>query len=265
MTGTEGGTNDSGKRLPTTQGIIVRMEAPPTRHLDWDGCFNVRDLGGLVTADGRRSRWGAVVRGDSLGCLSARGWQQLEAHGVRTVIDLRNEDEWGEDAASRPPSIETIRTPLDETSDREFWDDWENGPQFGTPLYYGPHLRRFPAKSAEVVAAIAQAPPGGVAFHCAGGRDRSGQIAILVLALVGVAEEEILADYLLSHERLPALYESRGEEDQTPLLQAFLRDRGTSAATEIQRLLDSDLEAVLSRGGLRPRDVAALRVRLLDS
>lgn len=241
------------------------MEAPRTRHLDWDGCFNVRDLGGLEAANGRRTRWGAVVRGDSLGSLSPGGWEELEAHGVRTVIDLRNEDELGEDAAPRPPSIETIRIPLDETDDRQFWDDWENGPQYATPLYYGPHLHRFPAKSAEVVAAIAQAPAGGVAFHCAGGRDRSGQVAILVLALVGVAEEEIVADYLLSHERLPALYESRGEEDQTPLVQAFLRERGTSAATEIQRLLESDLEAVLSQGGLRPRDVAALRARLLAS
>jgi protein-tyrosine phosphatase len=240
------------------------MEVYPTRHLDWDGCFNVRDLGGLATVDGRRTRWGAIVRGDSLSCLSARGWEQLEAHGVRTVIDLRNEDEWGEDAAVRPSAIETVRIPLDETSDREFWDDWESGPQFATPLYYGPHLHRFPARSAEVVAALAQAPPGGLAFHCAGGRDRAGQVAILVLALVGVAAEEIVADYLLSHERLPALYESRGEEDQAPLLEAFLRERGTSAATEIGRLLESDLEAILSEGGLRLEDVAALRTRLLD-
>lgn len=259
-----GGTEGLARRPLGSQGIIVRMEAPPTRHLDWDGCFNVRDLGGLATTDGRRTRWGAVVRGDSLGCLSARGWEQLEAHGVRTVIDLRNEDERGEDAAPRPPSIETIRIPLDETDDREFWDDWENGPQYATPLYYGPHLHRFPAKSAEVVAAIAQAPPGGVAFHCAGGRDRSGQVAILTLALAGVTEEEIVADYLLSHERLPALYASRGEEDQAPLLRAFLRERGTSAATEIQRLLGSELETVLFRGGLRSPDVAALRARLLD-
>lgn len=239
------------------------MEGHPARDLDWDGCFNVRDLGGLRTVDGRRTRRGAVVRGDSLGCLTAPGWEQLQAHGVRTVIDLRNEDEWDEDAAPRPSSIETLRTPLDEVGDREFWDDWENGPQYATPLYYGPHLHRFPEKSAEVIAAIAQAPPGGVAFHCAGGRDRSGQIAILVLALVGVAEEEIVADYLLSHERLPALYEARGEEDQSPALQAFLRERGTSAAAEIHWMLEVDPHVLLVRGGLEERDIAALRARLL--
>jgi protein tyrosine/serine phosphatase len=239
------------------------MPGASARHLDWEGCFNVRDLGGLPTFGGDATRWGAVVRADSLGSLTERGWEQLLAHGVRTVIDLRNEDEQSEDAALRPTAVETIRIALDETADREFWDDWENGPQYATPLYYGPHLHRFPEKSAEVLAAIASARPGGVAFHCAGGRDRSGQIAILLLALVGVAKEEIVADYLLSHERLPAMYARRGEEDQTPILESFLRENGTSAAAEIERLLASDLETILATGGLTAGDRAALRKRLL--
>ena len=241
------------------------MYRAPTRHLEWEGCFNVRDLGGMPTVDGRTTRRGAVVRADSLGTLTARGWEQLGAHGVRTIVDLRNEDEWGEDSAARPPEIETIRIPLDETDDREFWDDWENGPQFATPLYYEPHLHRFPAKSAEVLRAIATAPPAGVAFHCAGGRDRSGQIAILLLALVGVTEAAIVADYLLSRERLVALYAERGEEDQGPALEAFLRERGTSAAIELRRLLELDLEAVLADGGLSREDVAALEARLVPA
>jgi len=55
-----------------------------------------------------------------------------------------------------------------------------------------------------VIAAIADAEPGGVGFHCVGGQDRSGQIAMLVLALAGVDPEDIAADYLLSRERLRA-------------------------------------------------------------
>lgn len=238
------------------------MEARPTRHLDWDGCFNVRDLGGLATTDGRRTRWGALVRGDSFGCPSERGWEQLLAHGVRTVIDLRNEDEWGEDTAPRPSSIKTIRIPLDEVADRDFWDDWENGPQYGTPLYYRPHLERFPTKSARVLAAIARAAPGGVAFHCATGKDRTGQVSALVLAMAGVAEEEIVADYLLSHERVRTMSAARGEEDPGPMLEAFLREQGTSAGEALAELLAADLAATLARGGLTEGDVVALRNRL---
>ena len=49
-----------------------------------------------------------------------------------------------------------------------------------------------------MLTAIAYARPGGVLFHCMGGRDRTGMITMLVLGLVGVAPEDIAADYELS-------------------------------------------------------------------
>ena len=235
------------------------------RDLDWSGCFNARDLGGLATGDGRVTRRGALVRSDSMQRLDAEGWAAVEAHGVRTVIDLRNEAEVGEDAAARPASIETVRTPLDVSEDREFWDVWENGPRFATPLYYRPHLERFPERSAQVVAAIAGAAPGGVAFHCMGGRDRAGQVTVLLLALLGVAPEEIAADYGRSDARLAPLYASRGEEDPAPGIADFLRSEGTSAAEVIAATLaELDVEATLRAGGLGDDDLGALRERALD-
>lgn len=234
------------------------------RHLDWRGCFNARDLGGLRTRDGGEVRRGALVRSDSLAALEAEGWAEAEEYGIRTVIDLRNEAEIGEDRCQRPASIETVHIPLDVSEDREFWDVWETGPQFGTPLYYRPHLERFPERSAQVVRAIARARPGGVAFHCVGGRDRAGQVAMLVLALLGVESEEIVRDYALSAERLRPLHRSRGEADPYPELDEFLRRRGTSAGEVIaQTLAELDVEATLLRGGLEAGDLAALRQRLL--
>jgi protein tyrosine/serine phosphatase len=235
------------------------------RHLGWRGTFNSRDLGGLATADGRLIRWGAVVRSDSLARLEPQGWKEVEAHGIRTVVDLRNESEIGPDAAPRPGSIETVNIPLDVTEDREFWDVWEAGPQFATPLYYRPHLERFPERSAKVVRAIARAQPGGVVFHCQGGRDRAGQIAMLVLALAGVEPETIAADYALSDERLRSLYLSRGEEDQGPALAEFLRNQETTATELILEILTTlDVEATLLEAGLTDQDVAALRRRLVQ-
>lgn len=234
------------------------------RHLDWDGCFNVRDLGGLPTSDGRVTRLGAVVRADALDGLSEDGWAALTAHGVRTVIDLRNDDERGADAAPRPAGVTTVQLPLDVSEDREFWNVWQSGPQFGTPLYYGPHLERSPERSAAVVAAVARARPGGVAFHCAGGRDRAGQVSLLLLALAGVAADAIAADYALSFERLSARYAARGEEDQGPLLRSYLQEQGTTAEALIVELLGRlDVEAHLREAGLGGEDVAALRGRLV--
>ena len=237
---------------------------PPDRHLDWDGCFNVRDLGGLPAAGGGVTRWGAAVRGDALDDLTEAGWAALVAHGVRTVVDLRNDDERGGDAAPRPVLVTTVHVPLDASEDREFWNVWDSGPQFGTPLYYGPHLERFPERSAAVVAAIAEAAPGGVAFHCGGGRDRAGQIAMLVLALAGVPADVIAADYALSAQRLPARYAVSGEADTGPVLAEFLAARDTTAEALIGELLATlDVEARLRAGGLTGGQIGALRARLV--
>ena len=156
------------------------------RHLHWDGCANVRDLGGLRTSDGGEIRRGAIVRADALDRLSADGWAALEAHGVRTVIDLRNDDELATDLAPRPAAITTLHLPLDGVEDTEFWKQWHERPEFGTPIYYRPFLDHFPDRTAAVFTAIARAEPGGVAIHCGIGRDRTGLIAIMLLALAGV-------------------------------------------------------------------------------
>lgn len=241
------------------------MTASLGRDLDWEGCFNARDLGGLRTVGDGMTRWGAIVRSDALDRLTAAGWEALVDYGIRTVIDLRNDDEVGPDAVSRPANVTTIHLPLDASEDREFWDVWDNGPQFATPLYYRPHLERFPERSARVIAAIANAQPGGVVFHCGGGRDRAGQIAMLVLALVGVAPEEIAADYERSTERLRACYAARGEFDQGDVIERFLSGRGTSAGQILRETLSSvDVAGQLRAGGLQEADEVALRARLLE-
>jgi len=219
-----------------------------TRDLDWEGCRNARDLGGLPTAGGARTRPRALVRADSLERLTARGWAALEAHGVRTVIDLRNDDERGADAAPRPAGVTTIHLPLDGMEDTEFWDRWVHRPEFGTPHYYGPWLERFPDRAGRVLAAIANAEPGGVAYHCVGGRDRTGLVTMLVLALAGVAPEVVAEDYALSNERIP-----------DALIAAFYAERGTTPAA----VLAETLAGVDAEQYLNAEDVAALRARLV--
>jgi protein-tyrosine phosphatase len=235
-----------------------------SRHLDWEGAFNVRDLGGLPAVDGAQTRWGAVVRGDAPDRLSAAGWSALEAHGVRTIVDLRNEDERGRDLIRRPAAVATVHVPLDALEeDPAFWERWRDGPQFATPLYYRAHLERFPERSARVVAAVAAAPPGGVLIHCVGGRDRTGQIAMLMLALAGVAPQTIAADYELSAARLRARYELLGEPDQGPLLADHLAAQGTTATEVILATLAAlDVEATLRAGGLSREEIDAARRRL---
>ena len=65
--------------------------------LAWEGCLNVRDLGGLPTEDGRRTRLGGVVRADNIRKLTDEGWRALAAHGVQRIVDLRWPEELAED------------------------------------------------------------------------------------------------------------------------------------------------------------------------
>jgi hypothetical protein len=139
---------------------------------------------------------------------------------VRTIIDLRNDDE-RVDSAPAPDGIEVVHIALDQLDvDPEFWADWMHGPQFGTPLYYGPFVERFPDRIDEVLDAIEQAPPGGVLFHCVGGRDRTGLIAIVLLAIAGVRPDVIADDYARGAERA---------HTHDPAIDEFLEGQGTSA------------------------------------
>ena len=235
------------------------------RILEWEGCFNVRDLGGLRTQSGGTTIRGAVVRADCLDRLTPAGWSALGTYGIRTVVDLRNDDELTSGLASRPPGVETLQVPIDGLEDEELWGRIRAERLDGSPLYYRPFLERKADRCAAAVAAIANARPGGVVFHCGLGRDRTGLIALLVLALVGVDAGDIAADYELSAEGVGRLEASRGGRDQAEEIARILRGKGTSARAEILDLLSSvDVRARLREGGLGDGDVEALRGRLVS-
>jgi len=184
------------------------------------------------------TRRGALVRSGTVDRLTPAGWEALRAHGVRTIIDLRNDDELVQNAGA----VETIHIALDRLDeDPEFWVDWVNGPQFATPLYYRPFMERFPDRIERVLDAVEQAQPGGVLFHCVGGRDRTGLVAIVLLAIAGVRADVIADDYARGAERA---------HTHDPAFEAFLGEKGTSS-----RELVIDLVASLDydRPGLRAR------------
>ena len=207
------------------------------RLLDWDGCAWARDLGGLPLERGGTTRHGGLVRAGHLDSVTPAGWHAIEAHGIRTIVDLRNHGE----RESVPTRLPVVHVALDAMEDREFWDHWSTVPGFGTPEYYAPFLERFPHRVAETMRAIATAPPGGVVYHCVRGRDRAGLVTILVLTLAGVDTDAIVADYALSQD---------DDADHGELIRDLVAGL--------------DVEAYLRGGGLRDEEIAALRARLVE-
>ncbi len=252
------------------------------RAVAWEGFYNTRDLGGLPTRSGRATRRGAFFRAGDLRFVTDNGWAQAREAGVRTVIDLRNPDEIRPTAdaltalagsaqfaaatgPATPAGIDRVEVPLDDIGDLEFWRYVNRERLNGTPLYYRVFLDRKAERCAALFEAIARSGPGGVLFHCGAGRDRTGLVALLLLALAGVAPDVIAADYDLSAEAVKPLFAAMGAEDQGPVISAVLAERGTTNATAIRDTLDGfDVERYLLDAGVGRRDLDDVRHRLTN-
>ena len=131
-----------------------------------EGLVNCRDLGGLRRTDGTVTPSGVFFRSENLDRITATGWDQLHALGVRTIVDLRQPRERAKDVQVRPAWLHTIAVDLDGLDHTEFWKDyWENG-LVTTALYFIPHVVQLPERAGQALVALATAPAGGVLFHC---------------------------------------------------------------------------------------------------
>lgn len=221
------------------------------RILSWEGCTNVRDLGGLRACNGRVTRLGAVVRADTPAKLTEAGWAALHDFGIRTIVTLRTHGMTEEQLNVTPPypDIAVVPVAIEDVTDREFVRQWASTDLWCTPLYYHDALRRWPECHAAAISAIAQAAPGGVLFHCVRGHDRTGIIALLLLALVGVKPEEIVADYELSIDP---------ERDAI-----LVREHSSVKEALLGALEGLDIERYLLSGGASQEDLDAVRARLV--
>ena len=238
---------------------------PSQRELDWDGCYNVRDLGGLSTVDGRTTRPGALIRADAPSGLTEAGWRAVRDDGVTTIVDLM---ETHERRAGRGNS--TGRPDRDPRPDRWYGRRGLLGtaasqPARGTVLYYAPFLDRFPDRIAAAVRAFADAPAGGVLVHCGRGRDRTGLISMVLLSLAGVGVADIVEDYRASDgDRVVALRAALGMRDDTTGIEAIYQRAGTTSVDAIAEVVESlDPVSLLLRGGLAHSEMDRARRRLV--
>jgi hypothetical protein len=242
----------------TTGADVVRLaNVTGDRELAWDGCVNARDLGGLGQV-----RPGAVVRMEAPTRLSEAGWTAAWAYGVRTIVDLRDADEGGPDHVPRPTGIATVQVPLDPVG-TPFYEHWTKIDDLASPLYYPAMLLEHPEQVITAVRAIATAAPGCVVFHCAGGKDRTGLLALVLLTLAGAAPEEIIADYLLTYDRMKQRYDELGARDQLAAVREVLANHNTTIEASLTSTIASlTMPDFLLANGLHDAELAALRSRL---
>lgn len=169
--------------------------------LEFDALFNVRDLGGCPVSGGGHVRSGRLYRADGVHRAAGADLERLAALGLRTVIDLRTlaELELGRFAASddvawhHAPLLEQIWSA--EHVESIVGDD--DAIRFLVDRYVDMTVEAHGALAA-AISVLADPDSHPALFHCAAGKDRTGVLAAMVLALLGVERQVIIDDYARS-------------------------------------------------------------------
>lgn len=255
-----------------------------TRWIELDGVVNMRDLGGLPTRDGHGTREGRLIRSDNLQDLSEGDVRRLiDEVGVTDVVDLRSRVEYeitGEGPLRATPLTHHHFSLLAEDQDPDRtveealalrWGREETAPRDGAfwARHYTGYLTKRPDSVAAALAAVRDSS-GGAVVHCAAGKDRTGTVIGMALAVAGVPEEEIIADYVRTAERLERIIDRliRVEPYSRSLPTHTLEEQLPRAESmeSVLAHLDADFGGTvgwLAQAGWSEEQVGDLRTRLV--
>ncbi|MBA2402629.1 MAG: tyrosine-protein phosphatase [Bradyrhizobium sp.] len=181
------------------------MSDSPARHLNLSGASNFRDLGGYLTRDGRTVRWRQIFRSNHLGHLTDDDAAILRGLGVKSAFDFRGTGERAEAQCGmsditvhslpvEPTVVAALRaivaggTPLSAGHAVEVMrDSYRSYVQQNTPRYRTLFAHLLEDRAPLVI-------------HCTAGKDRTGFACALILHTLGVPEEVISEDYLLTNQ-----------------------------------------------------------------
>jgi protein-tyrosine phosphatase len=252
--------------------------------IDLEGAVNVRDLGGLPTADGGSTVPGRLLRSENLQELSAADVARLvDEIGLTTIVDLRTTAEVeleGPGPLDAVPGVRHVHHPvLPELGSRtdavaeallvktaaldrsRFPDDIMCGHYLG-------YLEERPEEVTGALRTIATAE-GAAIVHCAAGKDRTGVIVALSLTVAGVEPDAIVADYMATGDRIDAIVErlrrSRTYADDIssrPVRAHLPREETMKAFLEQLHVRYGGLRQWLAGNGFSGDEASLLRAKL---
>ena len=191
---------------------------------------NMRDLGGLRTADGRKIKPQMLIRSAHLAQA-----EEQDTENISEVIDLRTPAE-RQESPDRTYGCEYTPLPVFEEINAGISHE-EKARERAIPnmeILYGMLIERYPDAFRRILLRIMQHDysKGAILWHCTEGKDRCGITTALVLEMLGVDRETIMEDYLKTnlvnipkaaeiHDRL---LETHGKEFADSVYRAFIAD-----------------------------------------
>jgi protein tyrosine/serine phosphatase len=261
------------------------MTTASSRWLDLEGAANARDLGGLPLEGGGVTAPGVLLRSDNLQGLTPADVRRLvDDLGLAVVVDLRTGVEVeleGPGPLVADGRVEIRHRSLypevgghtDAGAEQFPWiaARGRTGEESPAVRAYLGYLRDRPDSILGALRDVAHAP-GAALVHCAAGKDRTGVVILLALAVAGATREAIVADFLATGDRIGALM---ARLRASPTYGDDLRGRADEAhaprAETIERVLavlderhDGPL-GWLGAAGFAEADADALRGRLRSS
>ena len=244
---------------------------------------NFRDLGGLPTEDGRRTRSGRLFRSDLIVSPVGKDAALLEALGIALVLDLRSASERAsapnEYWQNAPAELVEFDIGTDVRTRGSFWERLraDASPAACVALIHAIY-RSVPAATAPALCLLLQRLPdtGPVLLHCSAGKDRTGFVVAMALHALGVTREAILADYLASavHARKYGIANTRAtfaqiigaslQEESAALLAGVRADYLEQSFARLDRSYGGADAYLRDEIGFSEEQRAALRKALLE-
>jgi protein-tyrosine phosphatase len=248
------------------------MSDSPARHLNLSGASNFRDLGGYPARDGRAVRWRQIFRSNHLGHVTDPDIEILRGLGLRSAFDFRGTEERVAAMCGikeiavhslpiEPTVVAALRGRLATGVALSSADALEvmRGSYRDYVRYNTPRFRALFAHLLEDTAPLV--------IHCTAGKDRTGFACALILHALGVPDDVIAQDYLLTNR-----FYRRDPSASSDLPDDVSRVLGTVETSFLAAAFDAigadygDLESYFSEGlGLGARERASLEARYLDS
>jgi protein-tyrosine phosphatase len=170
------------------------------RHYPLPGTYNFREVGGYH-AGSSTTKWGKLYRSDALNRLTDEARDDLRQRDIRTVIDLRDDEE----RRHNPSLLEglpvrVVESPIFSGSASSFLaSDITLARLYETVVTENADAI---VRAIRVIASSGE-EGGAVLVHCTAGKDRTGLVVAFALLAVGVDRQEVVADYAMTQQNLP--------------------------------------------------------------
>lgn len=253
----------------------------PERRLGLQGSPNFRDFGGYRTARGQQVKWGYLFRSGHLARLTDADLELLSSLELDLVFDFRQESEQQSEPSRlptlRPPEIRSL--PIQPGNNSGFLREMSGpipGPEamFDFMVTVNRELAREEAGVyRRMFADILERDSARYLVHCAAGKDRTGFAAALILLALGVPEDVVLRDYLLSGrfynpeaevERIRVKYQLANSATDAILPMLRVDEAYLRAALEVMHAEHGDVPTYLETVmGLGAAEIAELKRRYL--